>query len=97
MDEAQLEAALAEITHKHARLEVATIQSGHALSADLGYDSLAFLMLLSDLEDRFNVEFPLERIEELQDVTFGQLVELVGARLNGFRQERAAKQVSSDG
>ena len=97
MDEAQLEAALAEIAHKHARLEVAAVQPGHALSADLGYDSLALLMLLSDLEDRFKLEFPLERIEELQDVTFGQLVELVGAHLNDSDRDRAAKQVSSDG
>jgi len=47
------------------------------LGADLGFDSLAFLLTISDLETRLGFCFPLERVHELVDISFGELVDLV--------------------
>lgn len=83
MNPVQIETPLAEIVRKNARLEVRSIEPDQTLTGNLGYDSLAFLMLLSDLEEAFGVVFPLDRIDELQDLTFRRLVDLVSAHAAG--------------
>lgn len=86
MADTSVEEVLREIVSRHRRLRETPLHGGQTLAGDLGFDSLAFLMLLTDLEQAFGVEFPVERIDELQDLTFADLVRLVGERV-----ERGAK------
>ena len=81
MNEPELEAALAGIVIKNSRVQVKSVAREQCLAADLGFDSLAFLLTIGDLEERFGIAFPLERIEELSDITFGELVGLVRREL----------------
>lgn len=77
MSDVELVAAIRGIVLKHSRIRLAQISEGHTLARDLGFDSLAFLLTLSDLEDRLRFPFPLERVDELRDISFGDLVRLV--------------------
>lgn len=86
MQDRSVEGVLREIVARHRRLRGEPLRGELRLASDLGFDSLAFLMLLTDLEQAFGLEFPVERIDELQDLTFDDLVLLVGERL-----ERAAE------
>jgi len=68
-----------EIVRAHARIDVAEILGGHILTRDLGFDSLAFLLTLSDLEDRLRFRFPLAEVDRLRDISVADLVRLVAA------------------
>ena len=81
MQDRGVEGILREIVARHRRLRGAPLEHRQTLAGDLGFDSLAFLMLLTDLEQAFGLEFPVERIDELQHLTFGDLVRLVGERV----------------
>lgn len=72
---------LREIVLKNSRLRLETIPERTPVR-ELGFDSFALLSTLADLEERFGLEFPLERIEELGDLAFGELVSLVRAELH---------------
>ena len=68
-------------------LRAAVIKNAHApphkvvpramLAADLGCDSLAFLLILTGIEEKFGIVMPVEDMDELRDITFERLVELV--------------------
>lgn len=73
--------ALQRIVLRHRRVGSGPVVPDERLAADLGFDSMAFLMLISDLEADFGLEVPLERIDELQDLTVGRLTELVQAEI----------------
>ncbi len=77
MPDVDLVAAIRQIVTKHCRIRLAEIQDRHTLARDLGYDSLAYLLTLSDLEDRFKFHYPLEKVDELRDISFRDLVRLV--------------------
>lgn len=81
MHDRSAEEVLREIVDRHRRLRGTPLRGDQTLAGDLGFDSLAFLMLLTDLEQAFDLEFPVERIDELQTLTFGDLVRLVRTRL----------------
>lgn len=66
-----------QIIRTHARIKPDIIERDHVLTRDLGFDSLAFLLAVSDLEDRVGFTFPLERVEELSQITVGELLALV--------------------
>jgi acyl carrier protein len=51
------------------------------LAADLGMDSVAAMDLVMELEDRLDIDVPLNRLGEVE--TLAQLVELVRQRLQG--------------
>lgn len=70
-------AVVREIVTKHARNPVPRVEEHHALGRDLGFDSLAFLLTLSDLEDRLGFHLPLEEVDQLRDISFGDLVRRV--------------------
>jgi acyl carrier protein len=85
---------LRALVRKHAKIPVPSVGEEDILSRDLGYDSLGFLLLLSDLEARLGVAFPLERVDELERICFGQLAQLVlgerrrlGAERNQVRRD----------
>ena len=66
-----------EIVRAHARVDVVDVLESHVLTRDLGFDSLAFLLALSDLEDRLRFRFPLEEVDRLRDISVAELVRLV--------------------
>jgi acyl carrier protein len=76
-----VESTLREIVVRHSRLEVRDVRAEHTLADDLGFDSLSFVMTVSDLEEMFAVEFPIEKVDELRSLTFSGLVRLVCGRL----------------
>jgi acyl carrier protein len=77
MPRAELAQAVQEIVIAHSRMRPTHIEDGVTLGADLGFDSLAFLLTISDLETRLGFSFPLERAHELVDISLGGLVDLV--------------------
>ena len=72
-----METKLREIVMKNASFKLEAVGDDDKLAGDLGFDSLAFLMTLTDLQEQFDVEFPVERVDELKDISFRQLVRLV--------------------
>jgi acyl carrier protein len=77
MFEADLAAAVRRIVMRHSQIPHVHLQDGHILARDLGFDSLAFLLTLTDLEEGLRFRFPLERVGELRDLSVGELVRLV--------------------
>jgi acyl carrier protein len=84
MDERDVEAALRAILVKNAGIPLSSVADDQVLGRDLGFDSLAFVLTLADVEARLGVRIPPERGEELKDLTFRELVALV-------RRERAGR------
>ena len=74
-------AAVREIVRAHARVQVPEILETHVLARDLGFDSLAFLLTLGDIEDRLRFRFPLEEVDRLRDISVGELARLIPERL----------------
>jgi len=81
MGRASVEATLRKIVLKNARLKVAFVSVDDRLVKDLGFDSLSFLTLLSDLEDAFGVAFPVEQVDDLQEISFGGLCGMIQEKL----------------
>jgi acyl carrier protein len=77
----RLEDTLGAIVRKHSRVTVQAVRDDTTLAGDLAFDSLALLMMVTDLQEALHVEFPLEDIDCLQDLSFGELVRLVRDRL----------------
>lgn len=82
-----VEAALRAIVIKNSRLPIKTVDDEAFLVADLGFDSLAFLMTLSDLEDKFRIVLPVEKVDEFKDLSFRELVSLVAKELPRAKQQ----------
>ncbi len=83
MDRAEVDAALRRIVVKNSALPIRSIAAEDSLTADLGFDSLALLTTLGDLEEQFGVPFPVEEVDELQNLRFADLVGFVERRLAG--------------
>lgn len=73
----QIVSTLKEIITRNSRLTVQAISNDDTLANDLGFDSMSFLATTAELEDCFGFPFPLEKIDELKDLSFGGLVHLV--------------------
>lgn len=83
MTEVEWAATVRQIVVAHSRIDVAEIHETHVLARDLGFDSLAFLLTLADLEERLRFRFPLEEVDRLRDISVGDLVRLVAAHRSG--------------
>jgi acyl carrier protein len=81
MERSDIERTLKEIVLKNSRLKVASVSTEDTLTGDLGFDSLAFLTLISDLEETFGIPFPVEDVDEWKDVSFGRLAEMIQERV----------------
>jgi acyl carrier protein len=66
-----------QILLKHAHRKPGSLREEHVLTRDLGFDSLAFLLTVSDLEDRLGWSIRLDEVEDLHAVTFGGVLRLV--------------------
>ena len=81
MDQAAILAEVAEAIRQTFRRPNAVIsRETTALDID-GWDSLSHTGLMLDLEERFGMEFPPERMFDLADV--GELVDLIQAVKSG--------------
>lgn len=83
MDTRELEDVLRAIIVKNAGIPLETISDDQNLVRDLGFDSLAFILSLADLEQRLGVTISPERAEELAELSFRELVELVAREMAG--------------
>jgi len=77
MDRDQVETLLRTIIAKHARVPVRSLAVDEALVEEAGFDSLALVMTLAELEETFRITFPVERVEEPARLTFRELAGLV--------------------
>lgn len=90
MDRVRVASALRSILSGHAKIAVEPIEDHHVLTRDLAFDSLAFVLSMTDIEQQLKVAMPLERIDELQDITFGELVSLVHGLRTGDQSSARA-------
>lgn len=77
MNDQDVAAILKEIVIKNSRYPDVTVSDEQRLAGDLGFDSLAFLLTVTDLEKKFQFTFPLEELDDFSDLSFGELVRLV--------------------
>lgn len=77
MSPTELRETLESIVVRNSRLKLAAVEDGQRLAVDLGFDSLAFLLAVGDLESQLKVTFPLDRIDDLRNLTFRDLVGIV--------------------
>lgn len=77
MKDTDLREVVRSVVARHSRIHVDPIEPTHRLAADLGFDSLAFLLALSDLEDRIAFRFPDGEDDSLRDISVGELERLV--------------------
>lgn len=59
----------------------ATLAPSTELSADLNIDSVAAMDLIMEIEDRFDIDVPINQVSDLR--TLGDLVALVQSQLKG--------------
>jgi acyl carrier protein len=59
----------------------AALEPSTELSADLNIDSVAAMDLIMEIEDRFEIDIPVNQISDLRNL--GDLVELVRGQLKG--------------
>ena len=85
MPDIDMVATIRDIVRAHSRNGVTEIRDRDILASDLGFDSLAFLLTLSELEERLRFRFPLEDVDRLRDISVGDLVRLVAAQSFGRR------------
>lgn len=77
MSPSELRTALESIVVRNSRLKLASVEDGQRLAGELGFDSLAFLMAVGDLETQLKIDFPLDRIDDLRNLTFRDLLGIV--------------------
>ncbi|HMR32514.1 MAG TPA: acyl carrier protein [Geminicoccaceae bacterium] len=59
----------------------AALAPGTELAADLNIDSVAAMDLIMEIEDRFDIDVPINQVSDLR--TLGDLVALVQSQLKG--------------
>ncbi len=77
MSPTELRRTLESIVIRNSRLKLTGVEDGHRLAVDLGFDSLAFLLAVGDLESQLAITFPLDRIDDLREMTFRDLIGIV--------------------
>ena len=70
-------ATLERLVIRNAKISLSEVPDQSRLDHELGFDSQAFVALLLDIEDAFDIEIPPERVRALTSLTFGELVGLV--------------------
>ena len=81
MERHELEELLRGILVKNSRVTVDGIEEGQVLARDVGLDSLALVRSLAELEEALRITFPVERLDDPGELTFGELVRLVAETL----------------
>ena len=76
MTQERLRGTLEAIIVRRSRLRLEEVRDEHRLVEDLGFDSLAFLLAVGDLEKNLAMSVPLERIDDLRGLTFGDLIDI---------------------
>lgn len=82
----ELESKLRSIVLQHSRIKAREATAESVLTRDLGFDSMAFLLTVSDIDEEYAVELEIEKIEDLANLTFGQLCDLVQGVLKDSAQ-----------
>ncbi len=83
MGEVEIALAVRTAIGKHARWHVPQLGDNQILTRDLGFDSLALLLAVTDVEERLGFNFPVEEVSDLQSVSVGDVVRLALSRLCG--------------
>lgn len=82
---------LREAVAKHSRIRLNGVRLEDRLAGELGYDSLAFVNLVLDLEDRLGIEVEPAEFAGLREVTFrdllGVLERSTGPTIDGVRPQ----------
>ena len=73
MKREEIATTVREIFAKTLKVEPEQLKDGAKLKEDLKLDSLDMIEVVYEVEDRFDVQIPEERIKELS--TFGEVVE----------------------
>lgn len=81
MEYGEIRGTIETIVLKRSRLTLEAVRDEHRIAEDLGFDSLAFLMAVMDLERDLGVSVPLERIDDLRDFTFRNLVDFAAGQI----------------
>jgi acyl carrier protein len=76
MTRTEIEELLRGIIVKNSRVGVRTVEDDHLLVRDAGLDSLGLVGTLAEVEERLGITFPVEKLEELGELTFRGLVQL---------------------
>ncbi len=79
MSREEIAAAVKEIFQKTLKVEPARLEMGVNLKEDLKLDSLDMIEVVYEVEERFDVQIPEERLKEI--TTFGQIVDGLHAAL----------------
>jgi acyl carrier protein len=87
MSPTELRRTLESIVVRNSRLKLTGVEDGQRLAVDLGFDSLAFLLAVGDLESELAITFPLDRIDDLREMTFRDLIGIVSAERNRLAAE----------
>ncbi len=91
MDQAaRIRDAIRRILLRHARYPARELPEDQPLAPLLGFDSLALLLSVCDIEAELGVRVAVERIETLESLTFAQVVGLVGSGDHGPAPSRPA-------
>jgi acyl carrier protein len=78
LDVDEIGRGVAAVTKRVCRRPVDVVAHS-TLTADLGFDSLQTLEFVAELEDRFDIVVPIERVPQIQ--TVGQAVDCVRSLL----------------
>ncbi len=87
MEPRSIEVALRDIVTRNSPFTIQSFSDKDVLTRDLGFDSLAFLTTLTELERELNVTFPLVKIDELREISFGEFVHLITEEKSRTRPE----------
>jgi acyl carrier protein len=75
----EIAAVVREIFQKTLKRDPSQLQDATRLKEDLKVDSLDMIEVVYEVEDRFDVQIPEERLKQIQ--TFGQIVDGLRAAL----------------
>ena len=75
----EITTAVKEIFQKTLKIEPDRLQPGTTLKDDLNLDSLDMIEVVYEVEDRFDVQIPEDKIQEI--TTFEQIIEGLQAAL----------------
>ena len=79
MNKDEISETIKEIFHSTLKVERDLLQHGASLKDDLNLDSLDMIEVVYEVEERFDVQIPEEKIKEI--TTFGQVVDGLHAAL----------------
>lgn len=85
MERRRIEKCLKDIIRRNSRFELESIEADQLLARDLGFDSLALVLALSEAESAFEVNIPMEDLGSFHDLSFGGLVSMIVGLRTGTR------------